>query len=282
MKICRKCGEEKPLSEYSRNNQQSDGHAIYCKQCEQADAGIRRANKRKIDIHDIKCRKCGETYPSPFMKGIREEYDCLSGYEEQGTCIFCTLKEKYQAAINHQNEHYGEVKGYICPNPECKSIHFYNSGIPILKYTDKGYCYSEPEKTTRIVTERALLFLGKHTEEKKVSKPFYRCKKCGRAYLEDRWAIIPADQILESHYLKLMGKNNPDYVRYCQEMEVARKNLLEIKDFNCSQNGVCGVLQAHHMAHINDPERLTTDFLLGLINPQAREAYTLAKAGRDE
>jgi predicted GIY-YIG superfamily endonuclease len=43
-KTCRKCGEDKPLSEYSRDCKRKDGLRIYCKACQKA---YREANKEK-------------------------------------------------------------------------------------------------------------------------------------------------------------------------------------------------------------------------------------------
>jgi len=52
-KVCRKCGEEKPVSEYYPHPQMTDGHLNYCKTCIRAGVQVHRSkNIDRIRAYD--------------------------------------------------------------------------------------------------------------------------------------------------------------------------------------------------------------------------------------
>ena len=81
MKICKKCGYEKPLDSFSNNRNKSDGKLVYCKVCKaQIDKKsnlnrvkeIKQYNQKKISKKNLivefwknelggKCKKCNES-----------------------------------------------------------------------------------------------------------------------------------------------------------------------------------------------------------------------------
>jgi len=69
MKTCFKCGKEKPLSEFYKHKQMSDGHLGKCKQCAKSDVTKhRKENIVKIREYD-RCRDS-----MPHRKAKRKEY----------------------------------------------------------------------------------------------------------------------------------------------------------------------------------------------------------------
>ena len=52
-KVCRKCGEEKPIEEYYVQKQMADGHLNICKECTKKRVAIHRKNNlEKIKEYD--------------------------------------------------------------------------------------------------------------------------------------------------------------------------------------------------------------------------------------
>ena len=84
MKICRKCGEAKDLSQFYKHGQMEDGHLNFCISCKKSDAGeYRNANLERIKEYD---RKRGRTewhkgrskiYREKLMAGNPEEYKSM-------------------------------------------------------------------------------------------------------------------------------------------------------------------------------------------------------------
>jgi len=53
MKHCKKCGEEKPLSEYYKHAKMADGHLNVCKDCKRSDAiNVRNSNIEYYRAYD--------------------------------------------------------------------------------------------------------------------------------------------------------------------------------------------------------------------------------------
>ena len=69
MKKCFKCGVEKPLSEFYKHKQMSDGHLNKCKECTKRDANNHRAeNLDKVREYDKKRNAL------PHRVAARKEY----------------------------------------------------------------------------------------------------------------------------------------------------------------------------------------------------------------
>jgi len=72
MKKCFKCEIQKPLSEFYKHKQMSDGYLNKCKACKRADVGQHRlANIEKIRAYD---RKRGARQPPEYMREYRNKY----------------------------------------------------------------------------------------------------------------------------------------------------------------------------------------------------------------
>jgi len=74
MKKCFKCNEEKPLSDFYKHAQMTDGHLNKCKTCTKKDAHQLRHesdSREKILAYD---RARGNRQPASYLKEYREKY----------------------------------------------------------------------------------------------------------------------------------------------------------------------------------------------------------------
>lgn len=132
-KVCCKCGEEKPVSEFHKDKNSSDGYTYQCKACRNAkykEYYHANADKMKEKRESTKeYRK--EYYNDPERKlqyrrkyierefGIKyEQYDQMLE-KQKGVCAICGCPEtkpnaKY-LAVDHNHET-GLVRGLLCNN----------------------------------------------------------------------------------------------------------------------------------------------------------------------
>jgi len=97
-KTCTKCGETKPLTEFSKHKNSPDGHAWRCKEC--AKKYSKQYRKTPSGIYQlIKGRNIfRRNHPNQFLlpkpvKITREEF--IEWYEnEPKICVYCGLTEK--------------------------------------------------------------------------------------------------------------------------------------------------------------------------------------------
>lgn len=86
-KTCSKCGLAKDQAQFYRRASSADGHAPWCKDCDNANRlKNRKATKRKRSkkVPDTKtCRKCGELKPAKDFSIMKDSADGLYSYCKQ-------------------------------------------------------------------------------------------------------------------------------------------------------------------------------------------------------
>ena len=132
-KVCCKCGKEKPVSEFHKDKNSSDGYTYQCKECRNAKykeyyhSNIDKMKEKRENTKEY--RK--EYYSDPERKfqyrkryierefGIKyEQYDKMLEAQE-GVCTICGKPEtkpnaKY-LAVDHNHET-GVIRGLLCNN----------------------------------------------------------------------------------------------------------------------------------------------------------------------
>ena len=63
-KVCKRCGIEKDVSEFSKDKSCEDGYYLYCKKCRSRMSKENEIKKRSNENGELRCSKCGEYYPA--------------------------------------------------------------------------------------------------------------------------------------------------------------------------------------------------------------------------
>lgn len=101
-KACTKCGETKPLSDFSKHRLSKDGHAYQCKACNAKRSKIWR--KTPVGIYTLIKGREGFYKQKPFNL-IKEEF--VEWYNSQlKQCVYCDIPEEYLYLLQ---EHYGDI-----------------------------------------------------------------------------------------------------------------------------------------------------------------------------
>lgn len=136
MKICSRCQETKPLSEFHHNASRRDGHSCYCKACTAFfSKAYYAANRQK---HLAACRKSKAARPEVYKSTTRiyrakhkekrradklwdlynltqSDYDAM--VERQGNaCIICGEipgENDKRLSVDHDHET-GKIRGLLC------------------------------------------------------------------------------------------------------------------------------------------------------------------------
>lgn len=92
MKLCTRCGENKPISEFGKNSSRADGLQVHCKSC------------RKITNHDYYTRSSDEQNPKrAAWKEVRtaENSEYLMKYLQDHPCVDCGTTDLRVLEFDH-------------------------------------------------------------------------------------------------------------------------------------------------------------------------------------
>lgn len=240
---------------------------------------------------------------------------------ETRTCRNCKLEQPLAKFRQNRNVCI-RCDGLINTAREKKKSNFYKSigmtttlvtsvrqGFLLLEHPDKG---KNVAVLSNWAIEVAFFFLNHSTAgrlypSRKIAReagrgrkkgPFKRCecRECGKEFdLVIPARILPQSGLAELTYRSELCKDcrtreirkNNEMMMENDRRALQEKSVELIERFrdqleNCQKYGTCDILAAHHDALIDDPERLTTDFLIGMVcGDKKRERYHIALAKRD-
>jgi hypothetical protein len=116
LKQCPSCGTEKPVTDFGKNKQRSDGRSFYCKACSNKKARDRYSEKRldpewyRLEQEKERDRHLRRTF------GINSEQYNQMLETQEGKCAICLTtecKSGYAFAVDHCHTT-GTIRGLLC------------------------------------------------------------------------------------------------------------------------------------------------------------------------
>lgn len=110
-KVCTKCGEAKPLTEYRRLARSRDGHAHQCTPCRATqERAWREANKERIAARDRAYREANRERVLTRKRAYNEtNRDQIAAYREANRARRAAVKRAWDAANREHREAYREA-----------------------------------------------------------------------------------------------------------------------------------------------------------------------------
>lgn len=80
-KVCKRCGEEHPITEFGKNNQSKDGHHIYCRKCRNEMAKQYYRNRKANSSNNYGGGICYNVIRTNDKKGVNPKFEGVTSRE---------------------------------------------------------------------------------------------------------------------------------------------------------------------------------------------------------
>jgi 5-methylcytosine-specific restriction endonuclease McrA len=144
MKLCRRCGVEKPLSEFNKERKQKDGYTRYCRQCKEA---MRTPNKYDAIKHRI--NRQYKTY------GLTAKQVLTLFEKAQYKCQLCGSVKGLSIDHDHTSL---QVRGILCEDCN-RGLGIFKDSIDILQKAIE-YLRNSPTNLNMLVLLNGLTSKG--------------------------------------------------------------------------------------------------------------------------
>jgi hypothetical protein len=186
------------------------------------------------------CKKCNVEYPlTSFYKAPKSKDKC------RPWCKTCCSKSCAEYGKLHPRR---EPKERVLSNDEA-IWYFWNNCRASRKYQPRDY----PKKIVQI---------------KRMDKRIIFCAECGEkmiSYSNMFARIEKTKQICRKCNKRELNIFDAKRITANKQAAIERANKFKDALQDCEKFGTCDVLRAHHEAFVDDPDRLTSEFLIGLI-----------------
>lgn len=237
-KVCKSCGENLEVSNFTKSKNVKDGYENKCKIC--------RANARKKYINI--CSTCGSEYKTPYKNTQYCSQSCKPQSQKKRiliNCSFCGSQlERTQSQIDRSRHHYCSD---ICKNNGYRKL-----------YSGKNSVHYNREIANCSFCDR----------------PIFRTKYEIDTY---EHLYCTSDCKIEHYKILFSGKNNPNYNPNKSEQDRMQnrniegyrewiRKILEKDNYTCQccDDNRGGNLVAHHILNYSEHDELRTDVNNGI------------------
>lgn len=115
MKKCTKCGEVKPLDQFSNHVRHKDGKRFRCKVCEAVDQKEAKQKRLAADYEGTRAKERMNNLKRMFGMSLEEYDEKLKA--QDGVCAICggLCKSGKRLAVDH-NHTTGKIRDLLCGN----------------------------------------------------------------------------------------------------------------------------------------------------------------------
>ena len=115
MKKCTKCGEVKPLDQFSNHIRHKDGKRFRCKVCEAVDQKEAKQKRLAADYEGTRAKERMHNLKRMFGMSLEEYDEKLKA--QNGVCAICggLCKSGKRLAVDH-NHTTGKIRDLLCGN----------------------------------------------------------------------------------------------------------------------------------------------------------------------
>jgi hypothetical protein len=135
MKKCAKCGEVKPLDQFSNHTRQKDGKRSRCKVCESIDQKEAKLKRLAEDYEGTRSKERAHNLKRMFGMSLEAYDEKLKA--QDGVCAICEglCKSGKRLAVDH-NHTTGKIRDLLCGNCNGGLGKFLESPELLLKAAD--------------------------------------------------------------------------------------------------------------------------------------------------
>ena len=243
MKVCKKCGVEKPVSDFGKGGKQlrSDGNLkqyyhTTCKQC--INTGPR---KRKDNIDPKQCIKCGIIKPLSNFCFYKNKNGDMRYRGECKECKGVRSKKWFEKNPDKMRVYYDTRNEKARTNPEIRrklsegNRRWRENNIDRVRAGDRRRYWNNPDET-------GITYQGQK------EKHLARTKNYRENWTDEQ------KQLEKERHKRRWDNNKEEIMEYTKEYARNRKNLLKEKmGGKCVQ---CGATEHLQFDHINPSEKL--------------------------
>ena len=129
MQICKNCGEEKPLNEFTKDKRRKLGVGSWCKKCHNSRHWKNKdKNNAKCKLHYLNNKQQYKEYRRFKNYGVTPDQFNALFEEQRGGCAICSvlLANDKTTCVDHCHTT-GKVRGLLCSNCNFALGHFKDS-----------------------------------------------------------------------------------------------------------------------------------------------------------